>query len=942
MPGSQEGWNRFYGANAGYVVELYEQYRNHPEQLDPATRDFFEQKARVGQLPPSWDAAAPPTAETAVPAGWSWQPLVQALALVDDLRRSGHTAVPIEPFNPPKVYAAAFDFASRGLEPAPLAKADARMLGDWAPSLGATVLDVLTRLRTVYTSSLGFEFEHLSDPEALAWLRQQVEIGGPPPALAPDQQRQLLEQLVATQEFEQFLHTTFPGQKRFSIEGLDVLVPMLNQAVAIADQAGAHAVVIGMAHRGRLNVLAQVFHKPLAAIIAEFFHHGDGNSPAADGWTGDVKYHLGFVGASPSTRDEGKTLHLVMVNNPSHLEFVDPVAEGETRALQDLRSQSGSAVQEPDRAIAVLLHGDAAMTGEGVVAETLNMSHVAGYQTGGTIHIISNNEIGFTAESQESRSTRCASDIVKGYDIPVVHVSADHPEAALYAVQLAFAYRQRFHRDFLIDVVGYRRWGHNEGDEPTFTQPQRYQLIAHHPPVAKLYGDTLQAAGIISPASVQTMREAAREQLAAAHHQAAEGGVQETFGEPLASPVHVAALPALRIESLVQWNQELLSIPEGFHLHPKLQRLIARRRQGLSEGQPIDWAWAEFLAFASLLAEGIPIRIAGQDTERGTFSQRHLVWHDIEGEPPRIPLAQFFAAKASFDVHNSPLSETAGLGFEYGYSVRAPETLVLWEAQFGDFANVAQPIIDQFIAAARAKWRQRSGLVLLLPHGFEGQGPEHSSARLERYLQLAAEDNLYVANCTSATQYFHLLRLHAGRLATDRRPLILMTPKSLLRHPLAASTLDELVHTTFQPVLELPLAAGDDEAVRRVVLTTGKVAIDLKAKTDADGEKPEFLRVLRIEELYPFPASAIGAYLRRFPNLAEVIWLQEEPQNMGAWSFVQEKIRAILPKGLPLTYIGRPERAGVATGYAEVHTAEQTEILRLALQPTPSRSKVRL
>ncbi len=937
MSGSQEGWHRFYGANAGYVVELYEQYRNHPEQLDPASREFFEQKARQGQLPPSWEvgiesATAHASAELSLPQ------LRQALALVDDLRRNGHQAVTIEPFASPRLPTTAFDLQARGLDPAGLAKLEARLLGDWAPGRGDTVLDVLTRLTAVYTGALGFEFEHLADSEARTWLAQRVEVGGLPPALAPDRKRRLLDELIAAEEFEQFLHTTFPGQKRFSLEGLDVLVPMLNQTVAIADQAEAEAVVVGMAHRGRLNVLANVFHKPAAAIIAEFFHNRDPHPRDSDGWTGDVKYHLGF--ASQRT-GERKTLRLVMVNNPSHLEFVDPVAEGETRALQDTLSQGGESRQSPDRAIAVLIHGDAAMTGEGVVAETLNMSRIAGYQTGGTIHIISNNEIGFTAESGESRSTHHASDIVKGYDIPIVHLNADQPEAALYAVQLAFAYRQRFHRDFLIDVVGYRRWGHNEGDEPAFTQPQRYQAIAHHPTVAQIYGAHLESAGVLTPENVQAMRETIRQRLTAAHHQAAEGNIEETFGESLASPARPSAPPAPSAKSLLQWNQELLSVPEGFHMHPKLQRLIGRRRQGLHEGQPIDWAWAEFLAFASMLAEGIPIRMAGQDTERGTFSQRHLIWHDIQGGPAVSPLARFSAAKASFDVHNSPLSETAVLGFEYGYSIQSPQTLVLWEAQFGDFANVAQPIVDQFIAAARAKWRQRSGLVLLLPHGFEGQGPEHSSARLERYLQLAAEDNLYVANCTSAAQYFHLLRQHPYRTA-DRRPLVLMTPKSLLRHPLAMSTLDDLVHGAFQPILELPLASGDDQAVQRVVLATGKVAIDLKVGVDADHTDLEFLRVLRIEQLYPFPAAAIRAYLRRFPHLAEVVWLQEEPQNMGAWSFVQDKIRAVLPKGLPLKYIGRPERAGVATGYTEVHTAEQTEILRQALQPMPSRSKVRL
>jgi len=558
------------------------------------------------------------------------------------------------------------------------------------------------------------------------------------------------------------------------------------------------------------------------------------------------------------------------------------------------------------------------------------------------VHLISNNDIGFTTDTGDERSMRYASDLAKGYDVPIIHVSADHPEAVLHAVELAFAFRQRFHQDFLVDIVGYRRWGHNEGDEPAFTQPRLYQQITAHPTVATLYAETLTAAQVVQPEEIQSLRDAARNEMLSAHQTASAEIIAESFGEPVAKPT-VPSPDAPDGAQIRAWSQDLLTIPESFHVNPKLGRSMAKRLTSLDEERAIDWAWAESLALASILTAGIPVRMAGQDTERGTFSQRHLVWHDVEGGESFTPLAHLSSARASFEVRNSPLSEVAVLGFEYGYSVRAPEALVLWEAQFGDFANVAQPIIDQFLAAGRAKWRQSSGMVLLLPHGFEGQGPEHSSARLERYLQLAAEANCYIANCTTAAQYFHLLRAHAFRLGSDPRPLVIMTPKSLLRHPLAASSLMDLLSGSFEPVLELPIGQGTDDRVERIILTSGKVAVDLRAEAEAHPDQDmQFLRVLRLEQLYPFPEDGIRAYLSQFANLKEVFWLQEEPRNMGAWTFVSDAMSSLLPKSFDLGYIGRPARASVATGTADAHAEEQQAILKQSLHASSHRTKVRV
>src|SRR6266852_1162234 len=766
------------------------------------------------------------------------------------------------------------------------------------------------------------------------WVRAAVGLNlyrvPPTPAVS----RKLLQRLTQVEAFERYLHQTYPGQKRFSLEGTDVLVPMLDEIISGAVESGTEKVIIGMAHRGRLNVLAHVLEKPYQAILTEFGHpKREEGVPLTDsfgfGWTGDVKYHLGaehILGEGHSVE-----LKIILSPNPSHLEFVNPIVEGMTRALQETRNEPGDPEQDVDRALPILIHGDAAFPGEGIVAETLNLWHLQGYYVGGTVHIVVDNQLGFTTEPQDSRSTHFASDLAKGFEIPIIHVNADDPDAALTAVKLAQAYRDQFHKDILIDLVGYRRWGHNEGDEPAFTQPQMYETIFSHPTVRELYARYLESRGIVSREEADAMvkeafavlEQAKREADEALQHveQEEPDGLNGCY-EELEKP------PSVAEQQLMAFNQELLIWPQGFTPNRKLTRLLQRRATTLGPEGGIDWGQSEELAFASILADGTPIRLTGQDVERGTFSHRHAVLHDQHDEI-YIPLQHLSEARASFSIYNSPLSEAAALGFEYGYSVHAPDSLVLWEAQFGDFANAAQVIIDQFIASARAKWKQKSALVLLLPHGYEGQGPEHSSARLERYLQLSAQINWRVTNCSTAAQYFHLLRQQAFYLSRDPRPLIVMSPKSLLRHPLAAATLTELVEGTFQPVLDDTTALAHAQDIRRIVFCTGKVAIDLLSseKRSLAGD----VAIVRVELLYPFPANELKKVLANYPHIHEITWVQEEPGNMGAWNYFSPKLSALVGSKMKVNVIARPDRASPASGFIDLFMAEQEHILEEAL-----------
>ncbi|HWV34840.1 MAG TPA: 2-oxoglutarate dehydrogenase E1 component, partial [Thermomicrobiales bacterium] len=767
--------------------------------------------------------------------------------------------------------------------------------------------------------------------EERQWLLEAAETGKYDVLLDEKDKRKLLERLTQVEVFERFLHQTYLGQKRFSVEGNDILIPMLDQVIDDAAAEGAREVVMGMAHRGRLNVLTHIMSKPYGAIIAAF-EGGQHKSTAATelhAFSGDVKYHLGARLSRNAETGERVKVPIVLAPNPSHLEAVNPVVLGMARAAQDNRNHAGLPDQDKTRALAILIHGDAAFPGQGVVAESLNLSGLAGYNTGGTVHIITNNQIGYTTDWRDSRSTLYAGDLAKGFGIPVIHVNADDPIACLSASRLAMEYRKAFGKDFLIDVVGYRRWGHNEGDEPAFTQPLMYQTITKHPTVRKILADRLVEDGIATAEDVSAMEKRVHDRLMKIRHGITEG--TETYEDEIPEEVgpREEVETALAPERLRQLQDAIHALPEGFTPNGKLKRQWTQRSQVLDkEDGKLDWAHGETLAFAAILQDGTPIRLTGQDAQRGTFSQRHDVLHDAKTGDVYVPLDHVPGSEVSFAVYNSPLSENACMGFEYGYSVNAPEALVLWEGQFGDFANGAQIIIDQFLSAARSKWNQTPSLVLLLPHGYEGQGPEHSSARLERFLQLAAQDNIRVANCTTSAQYFHLLRRQAARLESDPRPLVLMTPKSLLRHPLAASSPAEFTEGTFKPVLDDAKAEDRREKVTRLIFCSGKVAIDLE--TAEQREIADFVAIARVEQLAPFQNTAIGDVVAKYPNLEEIIWLQEEPRNMGAWRYMRGKLVAQYGDMFPIGYIGRPESASPAEGFADLHASAQRRIVEAA------------
>ncbi|MBV9682087.1 MAG: multifunctional oxoglutarate decarboxylase/oxoglutarate dehydrogenase thiamine pyrophosphate-binding subunit/dihydrolipoyllysine-residue succinyltransferase subunit [Solirubrobacterales bacterium] len=882
---------------------------------------------------PARDRAAAP-AETPAPAAVPAEELLQAVQAATSLlkahRTHGHLAAHLDPLGREPEGDPALDPEPLGLTPELMERIPAHILRMYVP--GRTLAEALPHLRETYCGPIAYEIEHIASHRQRLWLREAIESGRFRAPLNSDEQKTLLRRLTEVDALERFMHKAYLGQKQFSIEGLDMTVPMLDELIQLAATRGAREVVIGTAHRGRLNVLAHNLGRPYDSIFAEF--EGSSTLEAIttipQGGTGDVKYHHGAQGSYqlPS----GESIIVRLESNPSHLEFVAPVAAGATRAAQTTR-QGPHAHRETNAAVPAILHGDAAFPGQGVVAETLNLQALDGYTVGGTIHIIQNNQVGFTTDPDDARSTTWASDLAKGYDVPIIHVNADDVPACISAVRLAFAFRQEFGHDVLIDLIGYRRFGHNEADEPAYTQPEMYQVIKKHPPARELFARQLIEQGVVSEQESTELTDQVWEVLAEEHQQlkdriAAAKDVRHATGEyeldRTPSPEVKTAVSADRLRVL---NDELLSVPDGFTIHPKLVRQLEQRREVFDNGSGgMVWAHAEALAFASLLTEGIPIRLTGQDTERGTFSQRHLVLHDPKTGQEHCPIQHLPGALAPMELHNSPLSEMGCLGFEYGYSQEAPETLVLWEAQFGDFANGAQVIIDQFIVSGLAKWGQTSRLTLLLPHGYEGSGPEHSSARLERFLQLAAEGNIRVANATTPAQYFHLLRRQA-RVA-KQRPLVIMTPKSLLRLPQATSGVEDLADNRFQPVLAED--SGHDPAqVRRLILCSGKIFYEL-AGHESRRENPH-VAIGRVELLYPFPQAEILSLVESYPNLADVVWVQEEPRNMGARAHMSPRLMQILPAHLRFGYIGRPERAASGEGYPVAHAQEQDRILRTAL-----------
>jgi multifunctional 2-oxoglutarate metabolism enzyme len=859
------------------------------------------------------------------------QAVQAATSLVKAHRTHGHLAARLDPLGREPEGDPALDPEPLGLTPEIMARIPAKVLRMYVP--GATLADALPHLHETYCGTIAYEIEHISSHRQRTWLREKIESGAYRMPLGPDEQKALLKRLVEVDALERFMHKAYLGQKQFSIEGLDMTVPMLDELIQLAAANGGREVVLGMAHRGRLNVLAHNLGRPYDTIFAEF--EGASTLEAVttipQGGTGDVKYHHGAQGSYQLP--DGSSILVNLESNPSHLEYVGPVVTGATRAAQTAR-MGPHAHRDTDSAVPIVLHGDAALPGQGVVPETLNLQGLDGYSVGGTLHLVQNNQVGFTTDPDDARSTRWASDVAKGFDVPIIHVNADDAAACLAAVRLAWAFRTKFGHDVLIDLTGYRRFGHNEADEPAYTQPEMYQRIKNHKRVADIWAEQLVAQGVVTAQDVERQKDEVWSELTRLHQQLKEqikraeevGQVEQPTGEyqldRTPSPEVKTAVSEERLRSI---NAELLRVPEGFTVHPKLVKVLERRRDALGAEGGIDWAHAESLAFASLLTEGTPIRLTGQDVERGTFSQRHAVLHDAKTGQTIGPIQSLPGALAPFELHNSPLSEVACLGFEYGYSAEAPETLVLWEAQFGDFVNAAQVIVDQFIASGLAKWGQTSRLVLLLPHGYEGSGPEHSSGRLERFLTLASEGNMRVANVTTPAQYFHLIRRQA-RVA-KQRPLILMTPKSLLRLPQATNRIQHLSETRFFPVLGEPRVPL--EKVERLALCTGKIYYDLVGHPMREGN--EGVAIGRVELLYPFPQSQILELIELYPNLKEVVWVQEEPRNMGARAHMFPRLMQILPERLRFGYIGRPERASPGEGYPAAHVAEQSRIIETAL-----------
>jgi 2-oxoglutarate decarboxylase len=846
------------------------------------------------------------------------------MAILSSYRRHGHLAATLDPLGTRPEGDPALEWRNYALTPSVMSAIPASLLRTKLP--GKTLADVVSELRRTYGSTIAYEVEHLANTEQREWLRDYIESGSHFVNLEPERARTVLGRLTKVETFERYLRKTYIGSKTFSIEGLDSMVPMLEEVISLFAADGVETVVLGMAHRGRLATIAHVVNRPYEEILAEF-EAADlrGDDEGASDVTGDVKYHHGARGIYHAPAGP---VEVALANNPSHLEAVDGVVEGRTRALQT-NHDTALATLDTGRAAPILIHGDAAFSAQGIVAEVLNLAALAGYSTGGTLHVIANNQVGFTTDPRDARSTRYASDLAKGFDVPIVHVNADDVDACIAAVHLAIDFRRRFGHDFIIDLIGYRRFGHNETDEPAYTQPEMYERIKTHPTVRELYAQKLIAQSIVTTGEVNTMLAEATAKITAAH-QTVKSGVWTHVGP--ARPKgegRLASVPTkIDLPALIAWNEQLLEVPAKFTIHPKLVRQLERRKTAFAEQGEFDWGLAEELAFASLLSEGTPIRLTGQDTERGTFSHRHLVFHDARTNATYAPIQHLPGARASMEVYNSPLSEYACLGFEYGYAVELPQALVLWEAQFGDFNNSAQVIIDQFIAAGQAKWGETSRLVLLLPHGYEGAGPEHSSARMERFLQLSAEGNVQVANCSTAAQYFHLLRLQA--LQPRALPLVIFTPKSLLRMKAAAGTLSDLTEGAFVPVIDDPRFATNRAAVERVLLCSGKIYYDLTSNVRyAEMRKTA---IVRLELLSPLPVTQIIEVLASYPNLASVAWTQEEPKNMGARAHVRRRIVELLPNGIiDVGYIGRPWRASPSEGYGGAHSVEQERIVREAL-----------
>ncbi|MFN2451859.1 MAG: multifunctional oxoglutarate decarboxylase/oxoglutarate dehydrogenase thiamine pyrophosphate-binding subunit/dihydrolipoyllysine-residue succinyltransferase subunit, partial [Candidatus Dormibacteria bacterium] len=867
-------------------------------------------------------AVEPPSHEllAAVSAGMS---------LVKAHRTHGHLGAHLDPLGSEPVGDPAMDPATVHLTPDLMERVPADVLRTYVP--GGNLAEILPNLRRTYCGAIAFEIEHISSHEQRVWLREHIESGAYRVQFPPAKKLQLLRRLSKVDAMERYLRKAFLGKKTFSIEGVDAMVPMIEELLNHVAEDGVGEVVVGMSHRGRLATIAHAANRPYETIL-QAFEQGEQRRAlggAASDPTGDVKYHLGTTGTYLT--ESKRPITVRVLPNPSHLEAVDPVVEGWTRAEQTRRGSSTLHL-DPTAALPLLIHGDAAFAGQGVVTETLNLQSLPGYTTGGTIHIIANNQIGFTTEPSEGRSTRYSSDPAKGYDAPIIHCNADDIEACIQAMRLAYDYRRTYHRDVVIDLIGYRRFGHNEADEPNYTQPGMYQKIKNHPTVRELFAAQLIGEGLLTSAEAEEMSEKYIERVREAHQRVKQTLASvNTETEPVTTSssnqtVDEQVRTAVNADTLSTLNEQLIRVPEGFTMSPKLRKQLDRRPAALTGGA-IDWSTAEALAFGSLLLQGRPIRMTGQDTERGTFSQRHLVFHDADNGSEWTPMLHLVGASATFELHNSPLSEYAALGFEYGYSAATPETLVIWEAQFGDFVNNAQGVVDQFISSGNAKWGQTSRLTLLLPHGYEGMGPEHSSSRLERFLQLSAHGNMRVVYPSTPAQYFHLLRMQA--LSERARPLIALTPKSLLRQQAAAATLEDLSTGHFQRVLDDPSTQEERERIHTLLLCTGKIYWDM-ALHPLRAEVND-LAIARIEQLDPLPIEDVLELIHGYPRLEQVLWVQEEPSNMGAWPHLARPIGKRRPYEIRWDYVGRPRRASPSEGFNGAHLLEQERVVTTAL-----------
>jgi 2-oxoglutarate dehydrogenase E1 component len=904
--------DQFLQGNDGFYETVFSQLRLTASPLtqtalrDAALRQAQGDSARAGIVVQSDEMLKAATA---------------GMAIISGYRTHGHLAAHLDPLGAEPLGDPKLDPKSYGLTPALMSAIPASVLNVKVP--GNTLADVLPKLRDIYSGTIAYEFEHISNTEQRRWLREHIESGAHKVALSPKRQVEVLGRLTKVETFERYIRKTFLGQKSFSGEGLDVMIPMLEEMLEMFADDGTPNAVLGMAHRGRLSVIAHVVNMPYEELLGEFEAAHQRGEVGDDDVTGDVKYHHGATGVYNTS--SGKQIMVTLQHNPSHLEAVDPVVEGRTRALQTDHT-SPAPLLDVKKAAPVLIHGDAAFTGQGIISEVFNLQSLIGYATGGTVHLIANNQIGFTTDSMDSRSTRYASDLAKGFDCPIIHVNADDVDACISAVHLAIEFRKRFDRDVVIDLIGYRRFGHNEQDEPAYTQPLMYDRIKSHPTARELFANKLIAQGIITAEGANELIEAATARLQEAYRNVKEAHGRGMIEKISNAPLPTATLAPLDRKQLLAWSDQLVAVPAAFTLNKKLTTQFERRKAVIAEKGLVDWGMAEALSFASLLSSGVPIRITGQDTERGTFSHRHAVFHDPATNERYIPLQHLAEAKASFEIHNSPLSEYACVGFEYGYAAAVPKALVLWEAQFGDFVNGAQIIIDQFIAAGQAKWGQTSRLTLLLPHGYEGQGPEHSSARLERFLQLAAEGNIRVAYPSHAGNYFHLLRDQAA--TPTPVPLVVMTPKSLLRAEAASGSIDEMATGRFAPVLDDP-NAGDKKKIERLLLCTGKIYYDLIASELYS--KMRKTAIVRIEQLSPMPADEINAVIDTYPNLKKLVWVQEEPKNMGARGYVRRRLLERLKRPLDIDYAGRGYRASPSEGYPGAHAVEQERVITLAL-----------